>query len=263
MAELEFPAFPAVGQIYDTGVSRWQFDGTRWRRLAGAAAIAAGSVDTDAIIDGAVTQPKLAGSSVGQAQLADNTVTHAKLVDGAVGQTKLGDGVVTAAKLADNAVTLPRIASGSVDNSKIAAGAAIAVSKLGANTPTLSSYLRGDGSWVTIDSLPVEDHGNAGAALTVDLSSSAVHIITLTAATLALTLTDAVPDDTVKRSILFLVHDATTSSRAVTWPAAMRWPGGTAPTLNATTANAINVIEVLSRDDGIHFGFTHGNYVGP
>ena len=42
---------------------------------------------------------------------------------------------------------------------------------------------------------------------------------------------------------LILVQDAT-GSRTITWPASVKWSGGTAPTLT-TTANAIDIVSLL------------------
>ena len=51
--------------------------------------------------------------------------------------------------------------------------------------------------------------------------------------------------------LLMLVQDGT-GSRTATWPATVKWPGGTAPTLT-TAANAIDII-------GFYFDGT--NYFG-
>jgi len=40
--------------------------------------------------------------------------------------------------------------------------------------------------------------------------------------------------------MLWLIQDAT-GSRTITWPATVRWPGGTAPTLS-TAANAVDIV---------------------
>ena len=48
---------------------------------------------------------------------------------------------------------------------------------------------------------------------------------------------------------LILVQDAT-GSRTITWPASVKWPGGTAPTLT-TTANAIDIVSLMY--DGVNY----------
>jgi hypothetical protein len=72
--------------------------------------------------------------------------------------------------------------------------------------------------------------GNSGAALTIDASSSSgwVKTITLTA-NCTFTLTGAVAGRATTLELV-LTQDAT-GSRAVTWPASVRWSGG-APTLS-------------------------------
>lgn len=265
MAALTFPPFPAVGEQYATLTAVWEYtDAGRWRRIAGAAMVADDSIATNHLVDGAVTQPKIAGQAVGQAQLADNAITTAKLLDAAVTQAKLAPLSVDATKLIDNAVTNPRIANGAVTNAKVATNAAIAATKLGVGgTADASSYLRGDSQWVGIDTLTELDHGDVTATLTVDPAAAPVQVLTLTDTTLTLTVSDTAADGTYKRTLLIIRHDATSNARAITWPASIRWPGGSAPTVPSTTANAVLIVELLSRDDGVHFGFSHGTYTGP
>jgi hypothetical protein len=77
-------------------------------------------------------------------------------------------------------------------------------------------------------SAPEFDNGNSGAALTVDFSRGAAQKITLTA-NCTLTLTSASKGSAY---VLNLVQDGT-GGRTVTWPASVKWPGGTGPTLSA------------------------------
>tara|TARA_R100001086_G_C11848217_1_gene261035 strand:- start:22073 stop:23968 length:1896 start_codon:yes stop_codon:yes gene_type:complete len=80
------------------------------------------------------------------------------------------------------------------------------------------------------------DNGNSGAADTIDWGSGNFQKSTMTG---NCTYTFTAPP--VKgRFQLKLVQDAT-GSRTATWPAAVKWPGGTAPTLT-TTANAEDII---------------------
>lgn len=72
---------------------------------------------------------------------------------------------------------------------------------------------------------------NTGTAYTIALTSGTVQILTLTG-NCAFTF----PATTAGRSfILFLRQDAT-GSRTVTWPATVKWPAGTAPTITATAS---------------------------
>ena len=89
-----------------------------------------GSITTEKIADGAVTQAKLGpdvnleppDGSITTAKLADGAVTTAKIADGAVTQAKLSpdvrveppDGSITTVKLANGAVTSVKIANGAV-----------------------------------------------------------------------------------------------------------------------------------------------------
>ena len=46
--------------------------------------------------------------------------------------------------------------------------------------------------------------------------------------------------------------DDTSTARTITWPSAIKWNGGSAPTLNtAATPNDVNVITLLTRDEGV------------
>lgn len=74
---------------------------------------------------------------------------------------------------------------------------------------------------------------NTGTAYTIDLANGTVQILTLTG-----NCTFTFPTATAGRSfILFLKQDGT-GSRTATWPAAVKWPGGTAPTITSTASKA-------------------------
>ena len=80
------------------------------------------------------------------------------------------------------------------------------------------------------------DNGNSGTADTIDWTLSNKQKSTLTG---NCTFTFTAPPGPCNL-ILKLVQDAT-GSRTVTWPAAVKWSGGTAPTLT-TTASKIDII---------------------
>lgn len=74
---------------------------------------------------------------------------------------------------------------------------------------------------------------NTGTTYTIDLANGTVQILTLTG-----NCTFTFPTATAGRSfILFLKQDGT-GSRTATWPAAVKWPGGTAPTITSTASKA-------------------------
>lgn len=94
------------------------------------------------------------------------------------------------------------------------------------------------------------------AATTLDLEAGNVKPVTLSANT---TFTFSNPAASGKASslTLILIQDAT-GSRIVTWPASVKWAGGTAPTLT-TTANRADLLTFITYDGGTNwFGFTAG-----
>lgn len=81
------------------------------------------------------------------------------------------------------------------------------------------------------------DNGSSGAAATIDWNSGQKQRITLTAAPVTLSFTNPPGPANI---LIRLVQDGA-GSRTVTWPASVKWPGGTAPTLT-TTGGAIDII---------------------
>ena len=75
----------------------------------------------------------------------------------------------------------------------------------------------------------LQNDGNSGTALTFDLSLADYRKATLTG-NATFTFNNPVTDATYK---FFLTQDGT-GSRTVTWPAAVKWYGGSAPTLTTT-----------------------------
>lgn len=74
---------------------------------------------------------------------------------------------------------------------------------------------------------------NTGTAYTINIGNGTVQILTLTG-----NCTFTFPTATAGKSfILFLKQDGT-GSRTATWPAAVKWPGGTAPTITSTASKA-------------------------
>jgi hypothetical protein len=91
------------------------------------------------------------------------------------------------------------------------------------------------------------DDGNSGTADTIVWTTGNFHKSTMTG---ACTYTFTNPTYT-GRYQLMLVQDGT-GSREATWPATVKWPGGTAPTLS-TAASAIDIIS-LYWDGTNYFG---------
>lgn len=87
-----------------------------------------------------------------------------------------------------------------------------------------------------------------GAATTVDIANGNCCTLTLQAST-TLTLTAPVTAaGTVCSLSLYILQDAT-GSRLVTWPASVKWPSATAPTLSAG-ANKLDLVILETRDAG-------------
>lgn len=97
---------------------------------------------------------------------------------------------------------------------------------------------------------------SSGSALTLDLSIANVRKVTLTA---NCTFTFSNPPATGKAGTLslILVQDGT-GSRIATWPASVKWSGGTPPTLS-TAIGAIDILTFITIDAGAtFFGFLSG-----
>lgn len=74
---------------------------------------------------------------------------------------------------------------------------------------------------------------NTGTAYTIDLANGSVQILTLTG-----NCTFTFPTATAGRSFILILKQDGTGSRTVTWPAAVKWPAGTAPTITSTASKA-------------------------
>lgn len=90
--------------------------------------------------------------------------------------------------------------------------------------------------------------GNSGAAITLNNTNGVMQKLTLTG-NCTITLAGFAQAGAYMR--LVLIQDAT-GSRTVTWPAAVQWPGGTAPTLTATA----------SKKDVVELFYDGTNYLG-
>lgn len=97
------------------------------------------------------------------------------------------------------------------------------------------------------------DNGNSSTADTIDWGVSNKQRSTLTG---NCTFTFTAPPGACNL-VLRLAQDAT-GSRTVTWPAAVKWSGGTAPTLT-TTASRVDII-TFYYDGTNYFGASSLNY---
>ncbi len=74
----------------------------------------------------------------------------------------------------------------------------------------------------------------SGAALTLDLSTSSVFAVALNASVTTLTISNPPSNGTFISFVLELTANGT--SYTITWPASIKWPGGSAPSLTSTNA---------------------------
>ena len=74
---------------------------------------------------------------------------------------------------------------------------------------------------------------NTSTAYTIDLANGTVQILTLTG-----NCTYTFPAATAGKSFILIQKQDGTGSRTVTWPASVKWPGGTAPTITSTASKA-------------------------
>lgn len=105
-------------------------------------------------------------------------------------------------------------------------------------TGTTSVTFEGDVQFKTEATFDAEvDNGNSGAADTIDWTAGNKQKSTLTD---NCTFTFSPEPSGPCNLVLKLIQDAT-GSRTVTWPADVKWPGGTAPTLT-TAASSVDII---------------------
>lgn len=74
---------------------------------------------------------------------------------------------------------------------------------------------------------------NTSTAYTIDLVNGSVQILTLTG-----NCTFTFPTATAGRSFILVLKQDGTGSRTATWPAAVKWPAGTAPTITSTASKS-------------------------
>jgi hypothetical protein len=199
----------------------------------------------------------IAAATTGAAGIPASTVdAKGDLIAGTANDTvaRIGVGVDGQTLVANSATTTgltwaaPVPATHSHPAADITAGT-VATARLGSGTASVTTVLHGDQTYKdpTLLAPTVHAVGSSGAALTIDASSSSgwVKTITLTA-NCTFTLTGAVAGRATTLELV-LTQDAT-GSRAVTWPASVRWSGG-APTLS-TAASAVDRVVLTSYNGG-------------
>lgn len=96
---------------------------------------------------------------------------------------------------------------------------------------------------------------NTSTAYTIDLANGSVQILTLTG-----NCTFTFPTATAGKSFMLLLKQDATGSRTVTWPASVKWPSSTAPTITSTASKGDKY--VFTSDGTYWWGSTAGqNYL--
>ncbi|MGA7306600.1 MAG: hypothetical protein WBW88_17110, partial [Rhodothermales bacterium] len=120
------------------------------------------------VMDGAVTTAKLADGAVTVQKIAAGAVESQSVADAAVTTAKLGDAAVTTVKLNDAAVTTGKLNDGAVTSGKIA-DASVTLSKLDASSAVADDVIRYTGANAEWGPLTVAD-GSIGTDQLADLA---------------------------------------------------------------------------------------------
>jgi hypothetical protein len=138
-----------------------------------------------------------------------------KVAKGGTGISSFGTGVATWLGTPSSA-NLAAAVTGETGTGALVFGTAPALSN-----PTVTNYVETPFS------------ANSSTAITIDLANGTVQIITLTG-----NATITMPTATSGKSFIMFLKQDGTGSRTVTWPASVKWPAGTAPTLTSTASRA-------------------------
>lgn len=187
---------------------------------------------------------------------------------GTISRTTISPGDnIDAEPLDNNFSTIYSEFNGSIEDVNVASDAAITWSKISktnsviddigdvsASSPTAGEQLHWDGSNWSNSGLSWDDwvSESDGATITFDISNGQRQTVTL-GGNRTIAFSNFNNGQVV---VLELVQDGT-GSRTVTWPSAVKWPGGNAPTLS-TGANAVDTIVFIKKDSSNIYGFTLG-----
>lgn len=91
---------------------------------------------------------------------------------------------------------------------------------------------------------------SSSGTLTLDLAQTKAFEITLTENITTVALLNPVPSGTFGEYVIKFVQDGTGSRTVTGWPAAVKWPGGTAPTITTTATTGTDTIRLRTWDGG-------------
>ena len=102
---------------------------------------------------------------------------------------------------------------------------------------------------LAVYSEPTNLAGIGGAAITIDCNKGQVHKVTLNQNITSLVFANVNPDTSQTTTVVLKVAQDIVGGRTITFPAAIRWAGGTVPTITAT-ANRHDRLVFISDDGG-------------
>lgn len=193
-----------------------------------------GAADYLAYFTGLGTMALAALSSFGRSLMAavDAAAARAVLGLGSAAQSAVGD-FATAAQGAT--------ADGALQRSGGTMSGDIACAGNGVTQPKLKD----------IRETPVSV-GISGGAVTFDFSLGNFFYVNLNANITSISFSGVPANGNVAHFICEFTQDATGGRTVAGWPSAVKWPGGTAPTITAT-ANAVDIIAGYTRDGGTKY----------
>lgn len=177
-------------------------------QVTGTLPVANGGTGLTSGTSGGVLYYSATGTLVSSAALASNALVVGGGAGVAPSTITTGTGVVTALGNATNA-------TGGVVTVD---GTATLTNKTLTN-PTVTNYTE---TAVT---------ANTGTSYTIDITAGTVQVLTLTG-----NCTFTFPSASAGKSFILLLKQDATGGRTATWPAAVKWPGGTAPTITSTAS---------------------------